>query len=95
MTVEAGPERWRDVKASRSLVEMGMGQKGVVAEVRGGHGLKRRLDAMGIRRGVRLAKTSGPYLRGPVTVRVGNAQMALGFGMASRVFVETEEEQGQ
>lgn len=50
---------------------------------------------MGIRPGVRLAKTSGPYLRGPVTVRVGNAQLALGFGMAGKVVVETEEEEGR
>ena len=83
------------MKVSKSLVEMGMGREGAVVEIQGGFGLTRRLEAMGIRPGVRLAKTSGPYLRGPVTVRVGNAQMALGFGMASRVFVETEEEQGQ
>jgi ferrous iron transport protein A len=83
------------VKASKSLVEMGMGQEGAVVEVQGGLGLTRRLDAMGIRPGVRLAKTSGPYLRGPVTVRVGNAQLALGFGMAGKVVVETEEEEGR
>ena len=83
------------MKASKSLVDLGVGQEGVVAEVHGGFGLKRRLDAIGIRPGVRLAKTSGPYLRGPVTVRVGNAQLALGFGMAGKVIVETEEEQAE
>jgi ferrous iron transport protein A len=70
---------------------MGTGQAGVVAEIRGGMGMTRRLDAMGIRPGARVVKTSGPFLRGPVTVRVGNAQLALGFGMAGRVFVETEQ----
>lgn len=81
------------MKVSRSLVEMGMGQEGVVVEIQGGLGLTRRLEAMGIRPGVNLAKTSGPYLRGPVTVRLGNAQVALGFGMASRAIVQIEEEE--
>ena len=71
----------------RSLVEMDTGQSGVVREVRGGGGLRRRLDAMGIRLGVQLTKTSGSYLRGPVTVRTGNSQLALGFGMASKVIL--------
>jgi Fe2+ transport system protein FeoA len=76
----------------RSLVEIDTGQSGTVTEVRGGGGLRRRLDAMGIRLGTQLTKTSGSYLRGPVTVRTGNAQLALGFGMASRVFVSLEGE---
>lgn len=58
--------------------------------MQGGFGLTRRLDAIGIRPGSRLIKTSGPYLRGPVTVRIGNAQVALGFGMAGKVVVEVE-----
>lgn len=83
------------MKASRNLVEMGMGHEGAVVEIQGGLGFTRRLDAMGIRPGVRLAKTSGSYLRGPVTVRVGNAQLAVGFGMASRIFVTPEKERDQ
>jgi len=79
------------MKVSRSLVEMGMKQEGVVTEIQGGFALARRLDAMGIRPGVKVEKMSGPYLQGPVTVRVGNARMALGFGMASKVLLETEE----
>ena len=71
----------------KNLIEIDTGQSGKVAEVRGGDGLRRRLDAMGIRLGTQLTKTSGSYLRGPVTVRTGNSQLALGFGMASRVFV--------
>ena len=83
------------MKVGRTLVGMGTGQEGVVAEIQAGLGLTRRLDAMGIRPGARLVKTSGPFLRGPVTVRVGNAQVALGFGMASRVLVEIEEEEAE
>jgi ferrous iron transport protein B len=78
------------VKVRVSLVEMAAGQDGSVAEVRGGHDLVRRLEAMGIRPGAELAKVSGPYMRGPVTVKVGNSQVAIGFGMAGKVMVEVE-----
>ena len=78
------------MKARKSLVEMAAGEGGVLAEVQGGQGLARRLEAMGLRPGVPLTKMSGPYLRGPVAVRAGNAEVAIGFGMAGRVIVEVE-----
>ena len=81
------------MKVSKSLVEMGTGEEAVVSRVEGGRGVTRRLDTMGIRPGVTLVKVSGPYLRGPVTVRVGNARVAMGFGMAGKVLVQVEEEQ--
>jgi ferrous iron transport protein B len=73
-----------------NLAEMEPGREGTVAEIRDGHELVRRLDAMGIRPGSGLVKASGPYMRGPVTVKVGNAQIALGCGMARKVMVEVE-----
>jgi len=78
------------VKVRVSLVEMAAGQDGSVAEVRGGHELVRRLEAMGMRPGAGLVKTGGPYMRGPVTVRIGNAQVAVGYGMARKVIVEVQ-----
>jgi len=79
------------MKRSVCLGEMRRGQKGVVRELLGGRGMTQRLAAIGIRPGQEIVKTSGPFMRGPVTVRIGNAQMALGFGMARRVIVEVEE----
>ncbi len=67
-------------------------QEGVVVQVLGGLGVTRRLDVLGIRPGARLKVTSRSPLRGPVTVRIGNAQIALGFGMASKVLVDVEGE---
>jgi ferrous iron transport protein A len=69
---------------------MAGGEEGVVAGVEGGRGLAQKLHAIGIRPGVRLIKTSGQFLRGPVTVRLGNLEVAIGFGMASRVIMEAE-----
>ncbi len=53
--------------------------------------MTRRLSALGIRPGKRLTKVSAMFMRGPVTVRVGGTEIALGFGMASRIVVEVEE----
>jgi len=73
-----------------SLVELQVGQEGVVVGISGGHGLLRRLEALGIRPGKKVAKVSSMLLRGPVVVRVDGTQLAIGFGMASRVMVEVD-----
>lgn len=48
---------------------------------------------MGIRPGVNLVKVAEQLFGGPVVVQVGNAQMAVGFGMAKKIIVETETQQ--
>ena len=52
-----------------------------------------RLGALGIRPGQRLTKVSAMFMRGPITVQSGGAQVAIGFGMAIRIIVEPEESQ--
>jgi ferrous iron transport protein A len=52
--------------------------------------LVRRLNSMGVRPGLRITKVSSMFMRGPVTVRVGQTQLALGFGMARRILVELD-----
>ena len=74
-----------------TLRHMRSGQRGKVVEVHGGHGLVNRLGSLGIRPGKRITKVSSMLMRGPVTIQVGNAQMALGFGMANKIIVELEE----
>jgi len=43
---------------------------------------------LGIRPGKKVTKISSTLLRGPVTLTVDNAQVAIGFGMANRIIVE-------
>ena len=74
----------------KDLTHMKSGESGTVTDLRGGHGMLNRLDAQGIRRGVTLTKVSGQFMRGPVIVRVGSTQVAIGFGMARHVLVEIE-----
>ena len=71
-----------------SLAEMAPGQTGMVVSLEGGHGMMRRLAAMGLHRGAAVTKTSTQPFRGPIGVQVGNTEVAMGFGLARRVMVE-------
>ena len=71
-----------------TLSRMEAGQSGIVVQVQGGYGLINRLSALGIRPGQKVTKVSSMFMRGPVTIEVGNAQVAIGFGMANKVIVE-------
>ncbi len=50
-----------------------------------------RLNAMGIRPGVPISKQIAQPFQGPVTLRVGATQLALGFGIAQRIMVRVGE----
>ena len=70
-----------------TLAQMQTGQSGSVVQIQGGHGLVNRLSALGIRPGKRITKVSSMFMRGPVTIQVDRAQVAIGFGMARRIIV--------
>ena len=74
-----------------TLAGMQTGQSGVVVQIQGGHGLVNRLNSLGIRPGKRITKISSMIMRGPVTIEVDRAQVAIGFGMARRIIVELDE----
>ena len=74
-----------------TLAALKKGRAGRVLAVQGGLGLVRRLEAMGIRPGVLVVKESNSFLKGPVMIRVGQAQVALGYGMAGKILVEPAE----
>jgi ferrous iron transport protein A len=73
------------------LSRMETGQSAIVVQIHGGHGLMSRLGSLGIRPGQRITKVSSMLMRGPVTIRVGNSQVAIGFGMANKILVELEQ----
>jgi len=75
-----------------SLARMRPGQKGRIVEINGGYGLARKLEALGIRTGKEITKISEQLMRGPVLLRQDNTQVAVGFGMASKVLVEINRE---
>ena len=71
-----------------SLAQMRMGDTGKIVAIHGGGGLARKCDALGIRIGKKITKVSEQWMRGPVLLRQDNTQVAVGFGMASKIQVE-------
>jgi len=72
------------------LTALKAGTSGIVVGIDGGTSLIKRLDALGIRPGVHITKQSSQLMRGPVTIAVGNSQVALGHGMAKKILLNTE-----
>ena len=73
-----------------TLAQMQAGQSGTVVQIRGGHGMVNRLNALGIMPGKKITKISSMLMRGPVTIEVDRVQVAIGFGMANHVIVKTD-----
>jgi ferrous iron transport protein A len=83
-------ERNHQIMRMVDLTQLHEAESGTVVSIDGGFGLTRRLESMGIRVGKRVTKVSSQLMRGPVTVRVGNSHVAIGFGMAKKIFVEID-----
>lgn len=74
-----------------NLVRMRSGTRGTVVKIGGGKHMQRKTEMLGIRVGCSMVKVSGHALRGPVVVKVGATQIAIGHGMAHKIIVEVEE----
>lgn len=72
-----------------SLVQIKVNQKAKVLEIQGGRALQNRFMSMGVYPGREIIKLSHFMLRGPVAIKVGRSVLALGYGMAKKVIVET------
>lgn len=71
------------------LTQMAQGEDGEVVEIQGGVGIAKRLEALGIRTGVRVKKVSSQLFRGPVIIQLDNTQLAIGYGVAKKIIVKT------
>jgi len=74
----------------KSLSDLKPGQSGIVVHIEGGHGLVNRLNALGIRPGKKITKVSSMLMRGPVTIQLDSAQVAIGFGMANKIILKID-----
>lgn len=72
------------------LAQMGNGQSGIVVRLYGGYGFIRHVQAMGIIEGMRVTKLASHPFRGPILVSVDNLQIAVGYGMARRIFLNVD-----
>ncbi len=74
----------------KSLNDMNPEESGSVYEIKGGQGLINRLNALGIITGKKITKIDSMLMRGPVTVLVNRTKVAIGFGMAGKIFIEVD-----
>ena len=72
---------------SIALTELAPGEEGIVDSLLGGRGIQHRLRALGIVEGQRVRKLSAVGLGGPVILQIHRAQIAVGRGMARKIFV--------
>ncbi len=71
-----------------NLVQLRPGQTARIVEIQGGLHLMRRLEAMGLRIGAQISSLGDQVLHGPVIIRSGGTQVAIGQGMARKIIVE-------
>jgi DtxR family Mn-dependent transcriptional regulator len=75
------------------LTTLGNGEVGVVISIQVSHGgrgrrFKKRLMDMGLTPGTKVTMMKSAPFRGPLEIAVRGSRLALGRGMAERIFVE-------
>lgn len=89
-----GEQRRRPIKYSSqqvvSLTDLPVGSSGIITAIHGGHGFIQKLDALGLCEGKEIIKISRQWMKGPVIVRIGSTEIALGYSMAHRIIVQTK-----
>ena len=70
------------------LTSLSEGENGVVSYMIGGYGMVRRLTEMGLTPGTTIKVLRRGLLRGPIQIEVRGCCLALGHGVASKVFVK-------
>jgi len=72
---------------ARSLLALKTGEKGIVLRIEGGRGACKRLNELGIIPGT-VVKLVNKIQYGPVMIKVKGSKLALGRGLAAKVFVK-------
>jgi Fe2+ transport system protein FeoA len=71
-----------------NLLQLDNNKPAKVIEIVGGSGLERKLQSLGLRIGSRVLRLTSSS--GPVVIKIGNIQLAIGKGMAAKIIVEQE-----
>ena len=69
------------------LIALERGSRGIVVDIKGGYGLVRRLSDLGITRGVIVEVSRVAPLHGPLEIVVRGVKLALGRGVAAKIYV--------
>ena len=83
-----GRRRVRKGRELVSLTALNVGEEGVIAFIRGGRAAVQRLMDMGLTQGTRVKIQASAPFGGPLGLMVRGATLAIGWGLANRVFVK-------
>jgi len=72
------------------LMDLRVGQKGIVALIRGGRGMIQRLTDMGLTPGTEIRILKSAPFHGPIEICVRGSNLAIGRGVAMKIFVEAK-----
>ena len=75
---------------SIKLTDMKRGEVGVVCSINGGSEATQRIQNIGLRLGKKVKKIEGRSQKGPQTILIDSFKIAIGFGMADKIYVELE-----
>ncbi|MBN2017600.1 MAG: ferrous iron transport protein A [Candidatus Cloacimonetes bacterium] len=70
------------------LIKLKKGESAVIVSHHGGRLFERRMSSLGLRPHAVVKMVSSQLFHGPVIVQIGNSQVAIGHGMARRIYVE-------
>jgi len=77
-------------KPIKALTFLKRGESAKIAFIRAGRGAVQRLCDMGLTPGAQVRMVTSAPLKGPVEIEVRGSKLAIGWGIASRIFVEAE-----
>ncbi len=77
-------------KGMVSLADMKPGQQGAVVSIDSGQQAKRRLEDMGLTPGAEISVSRTAPLGGPVEIRVRGSSLAIGRGMAQKIYLKVD-----
>ena len=72
---------------TKILSEMQRAEKGIIRQIRGGKGISAKLDSLSLYLGKEIELISKQSKRGPVVIKSGNTQVAIGLGIAQKILV--------
>jgi DtxR family Mn-dependent transcriptional regulator len=80
------------IRRPKTLTSLKPGQIGVLAFIRGGRQGVKRLSDLGLTVGAQVTLLNSAPFGGPIEISVRGSKLAIGRGLANKVFVETNDD---
>lgn len=72
----------------KNIYSLKNGESAKIKAILGGRQFISKAESLGIREGVEIIKVSSQMMHGPITIKVGQTQIAIGHRMANRIIIE-------